>query len=76
MVLTMGAGMDAYILNPLDRTMIGLLRAAQALMGQDKFCMNYLAAHRAGLYQQAKRMGRRERKDAKVVARKEHPGGR
>lgn len=53
MVQTMTAGMDAYILDPLDRSMMGFLRASQALLGQDPFCMNYLAAFRQGLYEKA-----------------------
>lgn len=50
MVHTMSAGMDGYILNPLDKTMMGFVYASQALLGQDPFCMNYLAAYRKGLY--------------------------
>lgn len=51
MVLTLDNGMDSYILNPLDKTMMGFLHAATALVGKDKFCMNYLSAHRKGLYE-------------------------
>lgn len=51
MVQTMTCGMDAYILDPLDKTMMGFAYAAQALLGQDPFCGGYLAAHRAGLYE-------------------------
>lgn len=48
---TLTVGMDAYILDPLDKTLMGYLYAAQALLGQDPFCAKYLAAHRKGLYQ-------------------------
>jgi 5-methyltetrahydrofolate--homocysteine methyltransferase len=51
MVQTMTIGMDAYILDPLDETLMGYFYASQALLGQDPFCKNYLAAHRKGLYQ-------------------------
>lgn len=51
-VLTMDNGMDSYILNPLDKTMMGFIYAARALLGQDKLCMDYLTAHRKGLYQE------------------------
>jgi 5-methyltetrahydrofolate--homocysteine methyltransferase len=51
MVQTLTMGMDAYILDPLDKVMMGQLYAAQALLGQDTFCSRYLAAHRKGLYQ-------------------------
>lgn len=51
MVQTMARGMDGYILDPLDKTMMGFVYASQALLGQDQFCMNYLTAHRNGLYE-------------------------
>jgi 5-methyltetrahydrofolate corrinoid/iron sulfur protein methyltransferase len=50
MVLTMSHGMDSYILNPLDKAMMGYLYAAKALIGQDSFCLGYLTAHRKGYY--------------------------
>jgi len=51
MIQTMTMGMDAYILDPLDKTLMGDLYASQALLGQDPFCKNYLAAYRKGFYQ-------------------------
>ena len=51
MIQTMGTGMDAYILDPLDKAMMGFVYASQALLGQDSFCMQYLGAHRSGLYE-------------------------
>ena len=51
MIQTMGAGMDAYILDPLDKAMMGFVYASQALLEQDSFCMQYLSAHRKGLYE-------------------------
>lgn len=50
MVQTMTAGMDAYILDTTDKTMMGLLYASRALLGQDPFCGGYIAAYRSGLY--------------------------
>ena len=50
-VQTMTMGMDGYILNPNDKEMMGVIYAAQALLGQDSYCMNYLTAHRKGLYE-------------------------
>ncbi|WP_027366109.1 methyltetrahydrofolate cobalamin methyltransferase [Desulfotruncus alcoholivorax] len=50
MVQTMTAGMDSYILDPLDKTMMGFYYASQALLGKDPYCMQYLKAHRAGLF--------------------------
>ena len=52
MIQTLTMGLDAYILDPLDNRLMGDLYAAQTLLGQDKYCMNYLAVHRKGLYQQ------------------------
>ena len=51
MLQTLTMGMDAYILDPLDKAMMGYLYAAQALLARDPFCGKYLAAHRKGLYQ-------------------------
>jgi 5-methyltetrahydrofolate corrinoid/iron sulfur protein methyltransferase len=51
MVLTMGHGMDSFILNPLDRATMGHIYATKALLGQDSYCLGYIAAHRKGHYQ-------------------------
>ncbi|GAB6174096.1 methyltetrahydrofolate cobalamin methyltransferase [Paradesulfitobacterium aromaticivorans] len=50
MVQTMTMGMDSYILNPLDTTMMGYAQASATLLGKDPYCMNYLNAHKKGLY--------------------------
>ncbi len=41
-------GMDGAILNPLDKKLMTFLYAAEALMGHDDFCMEYLTAFREG----------------------------
>ncbi|MFQ6092243.1 MAG: dihydropteroate synthase [bacterium] len=46
--MAMLMGMDAVILNPLDRKLMATLRAAQALLGQDDYCMDYITAYREG----------------------------
>ena len=51
MVQTMTMGMDSYILDPLDRVMMGFVYGAQALLGLDPYCVNYLSEYRMGLYQ-------------------------
>lgn len=51
MIQTMASGMDSYILDPLDKTMMGFVYASQALLGQDSYCSEYLLAHRRGLYE-------------------------
>jgi cobalamin-dependent methionine synthase I len=47
---TMAMGMDGYILNPSDKSMMGVIQAAKALLGQDEYCMGFLTAYRQGLY--------------------------
>jgi 5-methyltetrahydrofolate--homocysteine methyltransferase len=49
-ILAMAAGMDSAILDPLNRDMMGLIYAAQALLGQDEMCIEYITAYRAGLF--------------------------
>ncbi len=49
-ILTMGSGMDSYILDPTDKQMMSLIYASQALLGLDQFMMNYLKAYRKGLF--------------------------
>ncbi len=49
-VQTMTAGMDAYILNPLNKVMMGFIYASQTLLGKDPFCTQYLKAYREGFY--------------------------
>lgn len=50
-VLTMGAGMDAFVLNPRDKEMMGAIKAAEALIGNDSYCMGFLRAYKSGLYE-------------------------
>jgi len=52
-ILAMAAGMDSAILDPLNRDMMGLIYAAEALLGQDEMCLEYISAFRAGLFGQA-----------------------
>jgi cobalamin-dependent methionine synthase I len=42
------AGLDAAILDPTDRKLTGSLRAAEALLGHDENCLNYIRAARDG----------------------------
>jgi 5-methyltetrahydrofolate--homocysteine methyltransferase len=48
MVMAVTSGLDGAILNPLDRKMMSAILAAEALIGRDNFCMNYLRAYRSG----------------------------
>jgi len=42
------AGLNAVIVNPLDVKMMGFVRVAEMLMGNDPYCKRYLRAHRKG----------------------------
>lgn len=49
-VLAMNAGMDSAILDPLNRDMMGMIFATEALLGMDEFCMEYIGAYRDGIF--------------------------
>jgi len=44
-------GLDAAILDPTDNRLLAALKAALAVNGRDKFCMDYLTAYREGKLQ-------------------------
>ncbi len=46
--LSMSAGLDAVILDPLDKQLMATLQAAEALLNRDEFCMQYITASREG----------------------------
>ena len=46
MVMAIAKGLDAAIVNPLDKQMMANIIAAESLRGRDDFCMNYLKAYR------------------------------
>jgi 5-methyltetrahydrofolate--homocysteine methyltransferase len=50
MVMAIAKGLDGAIVNPLDKRMMGCIKAAEMLMGRDAYCMNYLKAYRSGLF--------------------------
>ena len=47
MVMAIAKGLDAAIVDPLDKRMMANIIAAEALVGRDGYCMNYLKEHRA-----------------------------
>ena len=47
-VLSIARGLDAVILDPLDRTVIALIHATEALMNRDRYCMRYIEAYHEG----------------------------
>ncbi len=48
LVMLMAYGLDAAIIDPLDRDLMSALRTAEMIRGNDDFCMNYLKGVREG----------------------------
>lgn len=48
LIAAVASGMDGAILDPLDKKLMTYLYAAEALVGIDDYCMNYLTQFRAG----------------------------
>ena len=48
MVMSIARGLDAAIIDPLDKKMMANITTAHTLYGRDEFCMNYIKAYRAG----------------------------
>jgi 5-methyltetrahydrofolate corrinoid/iron sulfur protein methyltransferase len=48
-IMAITKGLDSAIIDPLDKRMMGLIRAAEALCGRDEYCREYIRAYRAGL---------------------------
>ena len=44
--LAIKAGMDSAVFDPLDKQLLGVIYATEALLGQDDFCMEYIGAFR------------------------------
>lgn len=49
-VLAMNAGMDSGIINPLNRDLMGMIYATEALLGMDEYCVEYIGAYREGIF--------------------------
>ncbi len=50
-ILAMGRGLDAAIIDPNDRYLMGLIAAAEALLARDEYCMNYIRLAREGRFE-------------------------
>lgn len=50
LAMAVAAGLDAALIDPLDRRLMAALCAAEALIGRDEYCADYLAAYRAGAF--------------------------
>ena len=48
LTMAMAAGLDSAILDPLDEELMEAIKASEALLGKDHFCMNYIKAFREG----------------------------
>ncbi|HEX3027319.1 MAG TPA: dihydropteroate synthase [Clostridia bacterium] len=48
-VAAISAGLDAAILDPLDKDLMGLIAAGEAIFGKDEYCMEYIGKCREGL---------------------------
>lgn len=46
--MCLAAGLDSVILDPLDQRLLSVLKAAEALLGRDRYCKKYLRAYREG----------------------------
>lgn len=47
-VLSIEAGLDSVIMDPLDANMMALIYAAEALLNKDRFCLSYIDAYQKG----------------------------
>ena len=47
-VMSIAAGLDAVIMDPMDAGMHALILASEALVTRDRFCMQYIKAHNEG----------------------------
>ena len=51
MAMAITKGLDAAIVNPLDKQMMANIITTELLIGRDEFCMKYLKAYRAGQFE-------------------------
>ena len=50
LVLAMNAGMDACVMDPTNRDLLGMVYATEAMLGIDEYCMEYISAYREGKF--------------------------
>jgi len=48
--LALCAGLDGALIDPLDKGMIAAIRATEAILAKDRYCMNFIKGHRKGLF--------------------------
>lgn len=49
-VLSINAGMDSAVMDPLNRDLRGAIYATEAMLGEDFMCMEYIGAFREGIF--------------------------
>jgi len=49
-VLAINAGMDSAVLDPLSKDLRGVILAAEAMLGLDDYCAEYVSAYREGIF--------------------------
>ena len=49
-VLALNAGMDSAVLDPLSKDLRGMILAAEAMLGLDDFCAEYVSAYREEIF--------------------------
>jgi 5-methyltetrahydrofolate corrinoid/iron sulfur protein methyltransferase len=54
LILALNAGMDTALIDPNDRELQAAMRAGDLLLGNDKHCLNYTRAYRAGVLEAPK----------------------
>jgi 5-methyltetrahydrofolate--homocysteine methyltransferase len=50
LIFALAAGLDSVILDPLDRELMASLIAAKLILGEDRHCLGYTRAYRAGMF--------------------------
>ncbi len=50
LTLALAAGLDCAILDPLDQELRATLLAAELVLGRDNYCLHYVRAYRAGVF--------------------------
>lgn len=50
-IMAIDRGLDALIINPLDKQMMANLITAETIAGRDSYCMRYLNAYREGKFE-------------------------
>ncbi|KIR01830.1 5-methyltetrahydrofolate--homocysteine methyltransferase [Lachnospiraceae bacterium TWA4] len=49
-ILSMWAGLDSVIMDPLNRDLMGSILATEAMKGMDEYCMNYISGFREDIF--------------------------